>query len=468
MFCYHCGALLAEYDYCTVCGAEVKDYRKILGTANRLYNDGLEKAKVRDLSGAVRALKQCLKLNKNHIEARNLLGVVFFEMGEVPAALAEWVLSENLRKEKNIASEYIALVQNNRTGLESINQAIKKYNLAYDYCLAGNQDLAVIQLKKLLSDAPNFLRARLLLALLYMDDKKWDLADQQLYRCLKVDHNNTMALRYLKEVEAVLDGDDRDKRGDEDDDGSFRYNSGTELIIQPTNVREPRNSGVGTLINIVIGLVLGMAAMYFLVLPARMTQVREESQGDSKVLGEQLDDKTSRIQELEQQLSKLETENTALNGVIEGYTGEDGTLKNIDLLLDAATVYIETGDKAATAEKLEAAEATATVETMSESFQTLYGAIISAIGPELSVGYYNEGYSAFRSENYDTAIELLGKAVHYDATNADALFHLGEAYRKKGDTDSAADVFRQVVELFPDTDRAYRSQQYLNEIENNN
>lgn len=68
--------------------------------SNRFYNDGLEKAGVRDLTGAINSLRQSLKFNKNNIEARNLLGLVYFETGEVVAALSEWVISKNMRPEK--------------------------------------------------------------------------------------------------------------------------------------------------------------------------------------------------------------------------------------------------------------------------------------------------------------------------------------------------------------------------------
>jgi len=108
MFCYQCGAKLSEqHDFCTACGVDVYLYKKIMYVSNRFYNEGLEKASVRDLSGAVVSLRQSLKFNKNHIEARNLLGLVYFEMGEVVAAMSEWVISKNLRPEKNIADDYI-------------------------------------------------------------------------------------------------------------------------------------------------------------------------------------------------------------------------------------------------------------------------------------------------------------------------------------------------------------------------
>ena len=122
--------------------------------SNRYYNDGLEKANVRDLSGAIISLKQSLKLNKNNMNARNLLGLVYYETGEAVAALGEWVISKNLKNNKNIADDYIRMVQSNPTKLDAMNQTIKKYNQALAYCYQDSLDLAVIQLKKVLSINP--------------------------------------------------------------------------------------------------------------------------------------------------------------------------------------------------------------------------------------------------------------------------------------------------------------------------
>ena len=195
MNCYQCGALLTKNDFCTNCGADVSRYKKIISVSNYYYNDGLDKARVRDLSGAVVSLKECLKLNKMNIEARNLLGLVYFEMGETVDALSEWVLSKNLKPEKNIADDYIGAVQNSPTQLENLNQAIKKYNQALAYCRQESLDLAVIQLKKVLSINPRFLRAHLLLALLYINAEEWEKAKRELVKCCRIDVRNTMALR---------------------------------------------------------------------------------------------------------------------------------------------------------------------------------------------------------------------------------------------------------------------------------
>ena len=97
MKCYHCGAELTQRDYCPNCGSAVKVYKRIIALSNRYYNEGLERAEIRNLSGAIESLHQSLKLNKSNIQARNLLGLVYYECGEVVAALSEWVISKNLK-----------------------------------------------------------------------------------------------------------------------------------------------------------------------------------------------------------------------------------------------------------------------------------------------------------------------------------------------------------------------------------
>ena len=53
------------------------DYvRKTRVIANSYYNMGLERARLRDLSGAAECLKKSLHFNKYQTDARNLLGLI--------------------------------------------------------------------------------------------------------------------------------------------------------------------------------------------------------------------------------------------------------------------------------------------------------------------------------------------------------------------------------------------------------
>ena len=86
MKCMVCQAVLTASDYCPKCGSYIKAQKKAGALSNLYYNQGLEKAQIRDLSGAVTCLKRSLKMNKLNIQARNLLGLVYYETGEVVAA----------------------------------------------------------------------------------------------------------------------------------------------------------------------------------------------------------------------------------------------------------------------------------------------------------------------------------------------------------------------------------------------
>ena len=287
MLCYNCGCSLSEHDFCTACGADVSIYKKIMYLSNRFYNDGLEKAQVRDLTGAINSLRQSLKLNKSNIKARNLLGLVYFEMGEVVAALSEWVISKNLRPKKNIADMYINMIQTNQSRLDAINQTIKKYNQALVYCRQGSLDLAVIQLKKVLSLNPKFVRAHQLLALLYIESGEWEKAGKELYKCGRIDSNNTTTRRYLKEVEKMIAPEENTakipgrKKGISPD--VIKYQSGNETIIQPMNTKEKK--GISVLVNMGIGIVVGLAAAWFLILPARIQMAQVAMDEELRVIG---------------------------------------------------------------------------------------------------------------------------------------------------------------------------------------
>ncbi len=465
MFCYNCGCHLSEHDFCTACRADVSLYKKIMYVSNMFYNDGLEKAGVRDLSGAIRSLRQSLKYNKKNIEARNLLGLVYFEMGEVVAALSEWVISKNLRPDKNIADDYIDMVQSNASRLDYLNQTIKKYNQALTYCMQDSKDLAIIQLKKVLSLNPKFIRAHQLLALLYMDSEKWDRAQRELKKCMDIDRNNTLTLRYVKEVEQRMLPEEAAKQTTKrKKEEAVRYQSDNEIIIQPLNVKEPQSSGGSSLVNIGIGLVIGLAAMYFLVVPAAVSNVNNEAQRTITKISNEMDTKTSRIQELESQITELQADIDGLNQQLEGYVGTDGTLKTMESLLVAASAYLETQDVAQTATNLETIAQSVKVEETSEAFQRLYRALLATIGPDLSRSYYTTGYAAYEINDYAVAMENFTKAFYYDETNVEALYFLGGVYRKTGDNENAIKTYQKVMELFPNTERAQKSQQYIERL----
>lgn len=475
MICYHCGCNLTEHDFCTNCGVDVSSYKVVISASNIFYNEGLEKAKVRDLSGAIASLRQCLKLNKNHVDARNLLGLVYFEIGESILALNEWVISKNLRSKKNLAGEYLKLIQNNPGKLDALNATIKKYNQALTYCYQDSLDMAIIQLKKVLSMNAKYVQAHLLLALLYIHYEDWAKAKKELERVLRVDTNNTQALRYLQEIaKAAGESDSGSKSNNKAkaitttntniiSDDSYQYKSGNETIIQPMNYSEKRS--LQSVWNLVIGIIVGFAVAWFLVLPAKLQTEKATINDELRQVSEQLDVKTATINELESKVKTLEEETSELQGQLEGFVGSGGTLDDVNNLLQAAKTYIETPNETVkVGEYLEKINPESITEESSESFTSLYSLLLREVGSDIGAKYYDEGMKKYQNGDFEAAVEALTKAVAYDGDNQDAYFNLGNSYRKLEKTGEAIEVYQKIIELFPSTSIANRAQSYINEM----
>ena len=273
MNCMNCGAFLADkdLDYCPHCGCNVLIQKKVDYLSKFYYNQGLEKASIRDLSGAINCLKQSLTYDKRNIQARNLLGLVYFETGEVVAALSEWVISKNLKPTKNLANEYINRLQANSNKLDAINETIRKYNNALALCREGHEDMAAIQLRKILTQNSKLIKGYHLLALIQMKDHEWSKARRTLRKAARIDKTNTTTLRFLREVDeqtGVTTRLEKQKKGlFQGKNASVGNEDGIEsLVVQPPAYRE--NSRASLFITLMLGVAAGALAFWFLAVPA--------------------------------------------------------------------------------------------------------------------------------------------------------------------------------------------------------
>ena len=280
MNCINCGAFLTDtdLDYCPHCGANVLIQKKVDYLSKLYYNQGLEKASIRDLSGAISCLKQSLAYDKRNIRARNLLGLVYFETGEVVAALSEWVISKNIQKNRNLASEYIAKLQANQNKLDTINESIKKYNNALAMCREGHEHMAAIRLKKILSQNPKLIKGYHLLALIQMKNQEWNKARRTLKKAARIDKTNTTTLRFLREVDeqtGVTTKIEKKRKGLFGNEKAENDNISGEIVVRPSSYKE--RSRVSLFFTMVLGFAAGAAAFWLLVLPAVKQDIYREA-----------------------------------------------------------------------------------------------------------------------------------------------------------------------------------------------
>ncbi len=506
MFCFKCGCELTRSGKCPNCGADVVKYKKIIYTSNYLYNEGLEKASVRDLTGAVYCLKQSLWYWKENLDARNLLGLVYYEMGETVAALSEWVIGKNINDErvhqpKNPGERYLAEVQNNRQIMENINVSIERYNLAIDCCSQNNLDVAILQLKKVLQLNSRYLRARQLLSLLYLKSGQLSRAEKELDRCLKIDVGNTTTLRYRQELEelkrerqagrskaqAAAEEEGRDTSPEKKTRfrRTIKYTRDNETIIQPVGLTIPGVDGFGIppmLTGSLIGFLIAAAILMFLVMPARLQKVRAQANDQVRSVSEELSGANSQITQLQKQIEDMNA--AAQAGEEEDPAAPDLTKAN-PLMAAAASFIQDREDIDPIAESMSEIYAPTAVQGQSEEFAKLYNVLYPKVRASLLQKFVNEGIAAYEqsSPDYPLAIKKLELAIEYEsldgygATYDKRLYYLANAYYQmylRADTLSQKDMgnylsksmsyCNELLEKFPNSAYRQSAQQRIDEI----
>lgn len=433
------------------------DYtEKLAYQSNYWYNDGLKKANIRDLSGAIVSLRRSLQYNRENVVARNLLGLVYYGRGEVVEALVEWIISKNLKSYENIANYYIKKVQETPSELEAVNQAIHKYNQCLVYCQQNGEDLAIIQLKKVIAAHPNFLKAHQLLALLYLHTEQYAKARQLLRRAHKMDITNEITLSYMHELTQIRS--QKVAKLKEEKEQTVTYNLGNETIIQPVSASLKDNAAVLTIINIVIGVVVGAAVVWFLIAPA-VNQKRNEAANKNIVsLSEEIDSRDTQIETLKKELESYRSTSDEAETALQS---AQSTQESYEALMTVYNQY--EGGQTSNADMLEGL-LTVTPDALGEQGKAIYDEISGELFPTMCERLYGEAVSSMDEGNYADAITNLEKVIQMDAgySDGDALKLLGDAYSGNGDADKAKETYEKVVSDYAGTQAAEDAQNALN------
>lgn len=451
MICYRCGEDAGRNDICPHCNADIKIFQKVERASNSYYNDGLQKAQVRNLSGAIISLRQALKLYKYNTQARNLLGLVYYEMGEVVDALSEWVISANYKPEDNLAINYLREIKENRSQLDAVNQTIKKYNQALLYCRQDSRDLAIIQLKKVLSLNPKLVKGHQLLALLYMQEKQPEKAKRALRDAGRIDTDNTTTLRYLKEVNRQLKEKGKDNKPKNDD--LISYQSGNETIIMPKRFRE--SSLGGTLGYILIGLIVGVAATVFLIVPGVKSKIKEDAKNSLLDANDTISNNAITISDLERQIEDLQNQ---IDESESKDSEEKAKTAAYEDLLNAYVAYTSE-DTVSAGSYLEKIDSSMLSGQALETYNTINDSVSATYLEDL----YNEAYGYYTAYDYENAAKSFQKIVDQDESYRDgsAAYYLAQSYRKLEKMEDAKKYYQYILDNYPGTEKANTAANYV-------
>lgn len=464
MNCMSCGAQLTESAYCPKCGCDVVVQKQAIVLSGLYYNQGLEKAEIRDLSGAIDQLKRSLKFNKLNIPARNLLGLIYFETGEVVAALSEWVISKNIQPDNNIAAEYINRLQKDANKLDTINQTIKKYNQALANCREGNEDVALIQLKKILAQNPKLIKGYHLLSLLYIHTGRYEKARKILKKAIRIDKTNTTTLRFLREIDeqtglvttleprfSMWSGKAKERPEDAE---PVVYRSGNDVIVQPAAFKETTPGA--TLATIFMGLLIGAAMVWFLFMPARTQTINRIANEKVTEYSSTMAAQAAEMDKLQQEVdTSKETVDTA-NQQIEAANKSAQSYEN--LIIASDELNQENYNAAATA------LASVDQSLLSVEAKAVYDSIYSNVRSTMFRTLKTAGMDAFDNGDYATAITQLTQAKDTASEpDYEVLNYLAHAYRLSGNTAESDKAFQEIIDTYPGTRRATNAEAYLSD-----
>lgn len=458
MNCYKCGYDMGEDLYCENCGTDNTVFRSILLSSARAYNEGLEYAKIRNLTGAVASLSAALRFSKYNTAARNLLGLVYFEQGDMVLALREWVISENLDPEGNEAAKYLGELEYGQGLLEKYDSNNRKYNLALTYLRQGNRDLSKIQLRRVLKNQPKMVKAHVLLALLLMQEDNYEEARKELNTALRIDSGNPLAISYLNEVHNVFRERNDKKKKKKKKDPVVSFQDGNDTVVVPKqSIIETLDSSKGGIFNVLIGLLIGVLATVFLIVP----EVRER---DNSAAKNALIDVNQSYTDSQQSIDLLQSEVASLKERLSAYEGQADLKQSYENLI-SAMAYAASNDFGSAENLLSSVNR----ELLDANGQKGYDSLTKTI----SEGKAKEAFEKADGERlmgyYDSAAADYRKVVDLieDYAEGEAIYYLAFCLEKDGNKADALTYYKRTAELFPSTQRGRAAAEKVLELSEN-
>lgn len=433
---------------------------KLVYQSNYWYNDGLKKANIRDLSGAIKSLRKSLQYNQANIAARNLLGLVYYGRGDVIEGLVEWILSKNFQSHDNIANYYISKVQEVSGELEAINQAVKKFNQSLEYARQNGEDLAIIQLKKVVSAHPAYVKAYQLLALLYIQTEQYGNARSMLRTAHKLDTTDEITLKYMHELNQIRKSRTvriKEKEKGKEEQQTVTYSIGNETIIQPVASGFKENTGLHTIINILIGLVVGVAVMWFLIMPAVNSSRQRDTNEQTAQFSDQIATQEAQISALQKELEEYRSTSEASQ---DAQATAESTQESYEAVINVYQHFNanDMSDNAMLEEMLKI-----NADSLGTLGRDRYEEVRDSLYPRMCEKLFNTSQENVNVANYESAISNLEQVMQMDAGYQDgqAMLLLAQAYEGNGDQDQANTWYQKILEDYPDTEAAASAQEAL-------
>ncbi len=357
---------------------------------------------------------------------------------------------------------------------EDTVKAIQLFNKALEDIKSGNEDIAIIQLKKAISLYPSFFEAMNLLGICYYAAGKEDAARSAFKQVIDADDSGLKAMQYLNKMDGLVEQTDsgsvNNKRKSSKSSKGSRASKEEGLISEwvAKGLKAEDNSiyGLKYIAGILIGVLI-MGLIWYMVPTNKslFTITKEENIIKDPELENQINQLNSRIEKLEQDLDNKKEENLKLMESFGVYKDWVARLKQAEEIYNEGK-YIEA------AELMMNQQGTAVPDDLKGTYDSLWDQIRLKAANQ----YYNDGNKTYNGntardigvyrtalEQYETAIALIdADSVTYKAA---LYYQAGKAAARCNELEKAVELFEYVADEFPNSSYSSYSISRLKEIE---
>lgn len=351
-------------------------------------------------------------------------------------------LNQEIRSFEPIAVEKFS--NNNK-----MTDSVKLYNKAIEYLKTGNEDIAMIELKKAVSANPDFYEAVNLLGLCYAYTNQTEKAQELFDKVIQGENNAIKAADYLnfisisdtisvrkpkntsnKPVKAVQKKEPAVKSSFNEENVQPEYALIRKLFTQFKKPIFVAGFNILSVICLIAALVLFFSSS--------SKPKQEDANSTSAAITKQLTNN-----------NKLQEQNKALQKQLDAANLK---LKQIQISADISQIY----DLYGQAKYVEASDKLKTIQVsqLSADLKTKYDSIkpkaYSAAANQLT----NDGYSLYRSGKYTDAIQKLEKVFTLGDNwpfGDRALYILGKSCVEANQKQKAAEAYQKLISQYPNS-----------------
>ena len=309
------------------------------------------------------------------------------------------------------------------------------------------------------------------MALLYIGHEDYTKAGKSLYKVLQIDKNNRRAERYMEYVKSKTGKADVEKRKLKNA-FNHREMEDNDVILPPTY---KENTGWQSIINIGIGLALGVIVVLFMILPARDRSLNYQHNQEMRIYAdklnlanqeadklrkaaEQLEAEKGKAEENLEEFARIEAEQNKKFLFYENVIGAISMAALISLCLAATLIlqaYRSEDFETAVKQYIELDTTKITNENMLNilsEIETDMEANAPAVLEKLAIQSTEAG-------DTDQALRYYEEYMKFDDRNPQIIFNMAMIYKNKGEEETSDQLFGQVIMNFDNEELAAKAKE---------